>query len=154
MPIARIDGKPVWRTQLEKEIQTLPPDVQRQFLTEDSKKEFARHYIGVELLYRAALREGYPSDPEIVKQTETLAKKLVVDKYIIDKVMPEIKVDTLDVHNFYLANKESRYDDKPYDSVRAQVFLEYQQEKAQVAYSEYINELAKVENVEFLDGNW
>ena len=31
---------------------------------------------------------------------------------------------------------------------------EYQQEKAETAYSEFTANLAKAESVEFLDGNW
>ena len=56
--------------------------------------------------------------------------------------------------NFYLANQDNRYGGVPYDSVRAQVFLDYQQGKAGAAYQEYINKLAEVEQVRFYDGNW
>ena len=154
VPVARINGEPIYRSRIEKEIKLLPGEIQKQFLTPESRIEFTRHFVGTELLYRAAVRENYPGDPEIIRQTEDLTRKLVVDKYIIDKVMPEISIDTLDVRNFYLANRESHYDNMPYDSVKAQVFLEYQQEKAETAYSEFIANLAKAESVEFLDGNW
>ena len=43
------------------------------------------------------------------------------------------------------------YDGKPYDSVRADVFLDYQQNKAEAVYSDYIADLAKAENVQFYD---
>ncbi len=154
VPVARIDGQPVWRSEVERQIQSLPPETQKQFLTQEAKINFAHQYVGIELLYRAAVRENYPSDPEIMRKKEQFVRSLVVDKYIVDQVMPEIKLDTLDVRNFYLANKSSRYNEAPYDSVKARVFMDYQQEKAAVAYTEYINRLAKAERVEFLDQNW
>jgi len=154
VPVARINGEQIYRSRIEKEIKLLPGEMQKQFLTPESRIEFTRHFVGAELLYRAAVRENYPNDPEIIRQTEDLTRKLVVDKYIIDKVMPEISIDTLDVRNYYLANKESRYNNKPYDSIKVKVLTEYQQEKAETAYSEFIADLARAENVEFLDGNW
>ncbi|HUV31232.1 MAG TPA: hypothetical protein VMY05_09115 [Acidobacteriota bacterium] len=154
VPVARIGEEPVWRSEVERAIQTLPPELQERILTPEAKVEFVRQYVGVELLYRAAARENYLSHPEIVRQQEQVVRKLVVDKYLVDKVIPQISIDTLDVRNYYLAHQGDRYDDKPYDSVRAQVFLDYQQEKAETAYSEYINRLAEGERVEFLDYNW
>ena len=82
-----------------------------------------------------------------------IEKRLLVEKFVVEKVMPEVKIDTLDVRNFYLANKDSRYDSAPYDSVKAQVFLDYQSDKANAAYSNYIAKLAEAEKVEFMDYN-
>jgi len=125
--------------------------MQKKLLTPEAKREFTHQYVGIELLYNAALRENYLSDPEIQKQQERLVKRLVVDRYVVNKVIPNIKVDTSDVRNFYVANKEARYGNKPYDSVRAEVLMDYQTEKAEAAYGDYIGRLAEVENVEFYD---
>jgi hypothetical protein len=110
-------------------------------------------YVGVELLYNAAIREDYLSDPEIQRQQEKMLKGLLVDRFVSEKVLPKIQVDSLDVRNFYEANRTDRYGDKPYDSVRGQVLMEYQSEKAEAAYSDYIEGLAKAENVKFYDQN-
>jgi len=67
--------------------------------------------------------------------------------------MPQIKIDTNDVKNFYRANKERHYKNAPYDSVKAQVFMDYQSEKTQSAFQDYISMLAQKEKVEFLDQN-
>ena len=82
---------------------------------------------------------------------EQILKRLVIERYVTEKVMPEVHVDTSDVHNYYLANKDSLYDGKPYDSVKASVFFDYQSDKAQTAYNDYIAKLAKAEQVEFYD---
>ena len=109
--------------------------------------------MGIELIYRAALREKYGDDPDIRRQHAEMLKKLVVDRYVVDKVIPKISIDTVDVRNFYLAHAADRYDKAPYDSVRAQVFLDYQAEKTEAAFSEYISELARAENVQFYEEN-
>jgi len=150
--VARIGGVPIWLSDIEERIQSLPPDVQKSLQNTQAKREFARQYVGTELLFRAAIRENLNEDPEIKTKERLIHKNLMIEKYLLDKVIPEIKIDTLDVKNFYKANAE-RYDKKPYDSVRAQVFLDYQNEKTQAAYIEYISKLAAVEKVEFLDGN-
>jgi tetratricopeptide (TPR) repeat protein len=152
--VARIGEEPVYRSEIERAISRLSPETQKQLLTPEAKSNFVRQYVGRELLYRAATREGYQSDPEIVRQSEELTRQLVVEKFVTDKVMPKINVDTLDVRTYYKAHEDDRYDDQPYDSVKAQVFLDYQQEKAQAAYMDYINTLARTENVVFLDQNW
>jgi tetratricopeptide (TPR) repeat protein len=151
--VARIGGVPVWLSEIERQLQALPPEMQKQFLSREAKTAFVHNYVATELLYHAAIREDYGNDPEIQRQQRLLYKKLLVDKYIVDKVMPQIHIDTADVRNYYLAHKEDRYDDAPYDSVKATVFLDYQGEKAEAAFSDYISQLARIEKVEFLDHN-
>ncbi len=150
--VARISGVPVWLSEVEERIQALPPEAQKRFQNADAKREFARQYVGTELLFRAAIRENMAEDTEIKKRERLIHKNLMVEKYLLDKVIPDIKIDTLDVKNFYKASKD-RYDNKPYDSVKARVFLDYQTEKTQAAYLEFISKLAAVEKVEFLDHN-
>ncbi len=154
LPVARIDGRPVYRSQIENDIASLPSQIQKQLLTPEAKVGYVRQYVGTELLYLAASRENYLSNPEIVKQLEELTKKLIVDRYLYDRVIPKADIDTVDVNNFYLAHKTDMYNDKPYNEVRGAVYADYQRIKAEAAYTEYINRLAQTENVEFLDQNW
>jgi hypothetical protein len=131
----------------------MPAQMQQQYLTPEAKRDFVRNYVGAELLYRAALREGYDRDPEITRQKEQLYKNLLVERFVTKKVMPEVKIDTADVRNYYLANKKDRYNDMPYDSVKAKVFMDYQGEKAEAGLNDYLAKLYKAEKVTFLDHN-
>lgn len=151
--VARIDADPIWLSQIDARIQTLPLQMQSRFGDLKEKKEFVRQYVGMELIYRAALRENYADDPLVKKQQEAFLRNLLIEKYAVDHIIPEIKIDTLDVRNYYLAQKEDRYNGKPFDSVMAQVFFDYQGEKQSAAFNEYIAELIKVEKVVFLDHN-
>lgn len=149
--VARVGGVPIWRSQIENEIQSLPPEMQQQFGTVAARVQFMHSYVAQELLYRAAVREDYGNDPEIKRRQHQLYRKLLTDQYVVDKVMPNVQVDTSDVHNYYLVHRTDRYQSAPYDSVRATVFLDYQREKMGQAFGEYIDRLALVERVEFFD---
>lgn len=151
--VARVGGVPIWLSEIEEQIQSLPPEMQKEFLTREAKIKFMHNYVATELLYRAAVREDYGSDPEIQRKQHMLYKQLLVDKYLTDKVIPQVQIDTVDVRNYYLAHKDDRYKGAPYDSVKAKVFLDYQGEKAEAAFSDYISKLASIEKVEFLDEN-
>ena len=151
--VAQVGGVPIWLSEIEQQIQMLPPQIQQQFVTRQAKVEFVHNYVATELLYHAAIREGYDNDPEIKRQARLVNKKLLVDKYVVDKVMPQVRIDSTDVRNYYLAHREDRYRNAPYDSVQAAVFLDYQNEKAEATFSDYISQLARVEKVEFLDHN-
>lgn len=150
-PVARIDGQPIWRSEVERAIDELPSEVGKQLASVQARREFVRQYVGRELLYRAAVREGMETDPELARRVNQMRKGLLVNRYVTEKVMPSVRLDTLDIRNYYAAHKADRYAGKPYDSVRAQVFMDYQGEKAENAYLDYINRLAAQQRVEFLD---
>ncbi len=151
--VARIGEDSVWLSEVEQQIQTLPVEIQKQLALPEEKAKYVEQYVGLELMYRAAIRENYDRDPEILKQQQEFNKQLLINKYVIDKVMPEVRIDTMDVRNFYQANREDRYKSAPYDSVKAQVFIDYQGEKTQQAFLDYIKRLSDKEKVEIFKEN-
>lgn len=151
--VAKIGDDPIWLLEIDRQIQALPFEVQKQLVQPAAKTEFVRQYVGYELMYRAAVRENYGDDPEILRKLDRLRKELLIDRYLVDRVMPEIRIDTADVRNFYEANRAARYNSAPYDSVKAQVFIDYQGQKAEKAFSDYIAEMAKKEKVEVYENN-
>ncbi|HDL03570.1 MAG TPA: hypothetical protein ENH25_05510 [candidate division Zixibacteria bacterium] len=151
--VAKIGDLPVYLSQIDNEIQELPPDVQKQFLGKEGKLAYVQQYVATELMYRAAIREGMENDPEIERKKELLAKQLLVEKYAVEKVLPQINIDTTDLKNYYLANKDDMFDGKDYDDVKTQVLMSYQQNKAQQAFSEYVAKLSAAENVRIFEEN-
>lgn len=153
LPLARVDGRTIWNSEVEEQIQQLPPSIQKQLLSREARLGYLRNYVGVELIYQAAQREKMDADPGLIRQKEQLWKKLVVQKYVEERVMPNVSIDTADVRNFYLANKDTRYKGMPFDSARAQAFMDYQSQKTESAYGEYLSQLAASSKVEFLEHN-
>lgn len=151
--VARIGQRTIWRSEIEDQIQTLPPEYQSQLLNPQARIQYVHQFVGVELLYNAAIRENYLANPDVQRQKERLVKSLVVDRFVAEKIMTKNTIDSVDVRNFYGANRDSLYQGAPFDSVRPQVYRDYQTQKAEIAYNEYITNLAQVEQVEFLDQN-
>jgi len=151
--IAKIGEMPIYLSQVDDELQNLPPELQKQFLGREGKLAYVQQYIATELMYRAALREGMEDDPEIAKKQEMLRKQLLVEKYAVDKVLPQINIDTTDLKNYYVANKDSKFEGKAYDEIKSNVLMAYQQEKAQQAFSEYVAKLSAAENVRIFEEN-
>jgi len=151
--VAKIGNVPVYMSDLDNEIQNLPPEMQKQYLGREGKLKFLQQYIGLELMYRAAVREGLDNDPEVSKKIRLFEKQTMAEKYITENVMPEINIDSSDVLNYYRAHKSDKYGDKQYDEVKNQVFFDYQQDKAQQAFSDYVGKLAKAENVQVFEDN-
>ena len=151
--VAKIGEIPVYLSQVEDEMQNLPPEMQRQFLGKEGKLAYVQQYVATELMYRAALREGMDGDPEIAKRREMLEKQLLVEKYAVENVLPQINIDTTDLKNYYLANKDDKFAGKSYEDAKSNVLMVYQQEKAQQAFSEYVAKLSAAENVKIFEEN-
>ena len=149
--IAKIGDNPVYMSDVKDNIQNLPPETQKQFLSKEGKIDAVNGYIGMELIYRAAVREGYNTSPEMVKLTERLTRQAIVDKYLKDKVMVNLRIDDNDVKNYYEANKSTKYNDKAFDEVKDRVYQDYKSEKSQQVFQNYVNNLASVENVKIFE---
>ncbi|MEW5795478.1 MAG: hypothetical protein AB1772_03870 [Candidatus Zixiibacteriota bacterium] len=151
--VARIGDRDIRISEINNHIALLPAEIQSQLASREARQKYVHQYVGVELLYNAAVREDYLSKPEVQREREQLEKRLVVDRFISDNVIPDIKIDTADLRNFYLANKDSLYDGAPFDSVRSQVYIDYRTRKAEAAYNDYIMSLVQAEKVQFFDQN-
>jgi len=151
--VARVGDSPIFLTDLDEAIQTLPPEMQKKYLDRAGKIEMLNQMVGMELMYKAALREGYDKEPSIIKKEKQVEKQLLVERYLTEKALPQVNIDTIDVYNYYLANRKEKYGDKPYDEVKATALMDYQQEKAQKAFSDYIAKLAAVEKVQLFEEN-
>ena len=149
--IAKIGDKPVFMSDIKENIQNLPPQMQKEFLSKESKIDALNGYIGVELVYRAAVREGFNTNPELVKLTDRITKQAVVERYLQENVISDITIDDNDVLNYYQANKETKYKNNEFDTVKEQVYRDYQGEKSKQAFQNYVNKLASVENVQIFE---
>ena len=145
--VAEINGDPIWLSELDNEIQSLPKEMQERFKTPAGKRMFLQNMVSTEIMYRAALREDYQNNPEIVKRKEMLEKQLLVEKYLTDNVLPNVKIDTMDIKNYYEAHKGDRYDNQPLDSVKAKVLMDYQTDKTQSALRDYISKMPEAKTV-------
>lgn len=153
IPVAIISGDTVWLAELEIQIQSLPAEFQKQMLTVEAKRQFLRQYIGIELVAQSAIREGLDRDPDFLLRRETMVKKLLMEKYIAERIMPQLSMEPSDIRNFYEANQEKRYQNQKFEAIAERVARDYRTEKSAMTYMEHIARLAKIEKVVFLDQN-
>ncbi len=149
--VAKINDLPVYMDDVDDYIQMLPPDMQKNFTSKQDKIQAVKNYIGEELVYRAAVREGFDRNPEVLKTTDLLNRQVVVDRFVSQKVLGNVKIDQGDIQNFYTANKSTMFNDKPFDEIRQQVVQAYQKVKSEEAFKDYVAKLMKADNVQIYE---
>ncbi len=151
--VAKIGDMPVYESRIDKEIQKLPADMQKDYTSRKKKLEALNQYIQMELIYKDAVRKGLENDPEVQQAANDVIRQAVISKYIKQNIIPPDQIDTVDVFNYYLAHKNDKYGGKDYADVKADVLRDYGREKFQEALSEYVNNLAAIEKVQIFEEN-
>ena len=70
------------------------------------KQELLQKYVIDQILWQKSKRLGLEKEPDFVKKLENITKQLLVEKLLKDEVEKKIKVDEVDLKNYYKANKE------------------------------------------------
>jgi tetratricopeptide (TPR) repeat protein len=147
--VAKINDMPIFLSDVEEGLQMLPPEIQSEYyVSKDKKLEAVENYIGNELIYRAAVREGADKDPEVARLIDRITKQAVVERFIRQKVLADLQFDESDIMNYYTVNKEAKYSSKSFEEIAEQVYRDYQQDKAQQAFNDYVTKLMAVEQVQ------
>jgi tetratricopeptide (TPR) repeat protein len=154
--IATIGKKEITQGDLDFEIEQLPPYLQTQFNSRDSKIEFLRQYLAEELLYDSAKRKNLDKDREIIEGTFRAKKGLMAQKILREEIQKMVSINPSDVELYCKANKE-KYAEKDNDgkNIRQKTFQESAeqvaqdlfQERQQEAYKKLLERLMKAENV-------
>ena len=118
--IARIGDREITRSELEDEIEKLPPAVQSQFKEREGKLKFLQGYIGSELLYHTALRRGLDKDKEVEKGILQVTKQMMINKLLTQEIPQDIQISENDLKLYYDAYKEE-FKDKKLEEVRSQI---------------------------------
>lgn len=149
--VARIGEREITLSEVERELQKLPPQAQQEFLPAGKMAEFVRQYVGMELLYQSALRRGVDREPEILAQFAEIKKQLVFEKMLKTEIMDQITVSDSDLEMFYQAHKTDLFEGRPFAEVQRQVAAEFRRLKQREKYSELIDNLITAEPVTIYD---
>ncbi len=145
--VARIGEREITLSEVERELQKLPVALQGAFVTAEKKVEFVRQYVGMELLYKSAVRRGIDRKPELIRQYADLKKQLVLDDILKTEILDKFTVTETDVDLFYRAHKSDLFGDRPFEEIRARVEQEYRRVKQREKYNELIDNLITAEPV-------
>ena len=155
--VARLGTDEIRRSDLDRALDDLPPELARAFADPTRRQEFLKKYVADELLWRKAVKLEVDDDPEVRRAHAALLKQLTVNTFIEREVMSKIEVDEADLRNHFEARK-SRFQPQPkegeepqpvtFEEVRGAVEQDYRRLKMQNAYNELIESELASENVE------
>jgi tetratricopeptide (TPR) repeat protein len=154
--VARIGQREIRRSQVDRALDGLPPEIAARFSTAEGKEELLRKYVADELLWQKAVKLEYDRDPEVERRQTEVLKQLAVTRFIEKEVLDQIIVDETDLANYFQANRE-RYQSQQaegateeitLDQVRPLVERDYQMVKMQSAYNDLIDSELSTQDVE------
>jgi tetratricopeptide (TPR) repeat protein len=161
--VAKIGARQVHRSDVERALDDLPPDLARMWSDPSRRPAFLRQYVADELLWQKAQRLEYDRDPEVLRREEAMRKRLAVATYLEREVLGEIKADEADLRTWFEAHRD-RYqtpgDDgkepRPltFEEARPRLEQDYRLFKAQSAYEEAVAAELAGGDVELFEEEW
>jgi len=148
--VARIGDREITMTDLENEIEKLPPSVQTQFKDKKGKLRFLQQYVGAELLYDTATRRGFDKDKDVIEGAFQMKKQLMINKLLTEEIPQDIQASESEMKLYYDAHKED-FKDKKLDEVKSQIESELKRQKQQEAYNKLVMKMMEAERVKIYD---
>ncbi|MBN2286260.1 MAG: peptidylprolyl isomerase [Tissierellales bacterium] len=102
--IAKVNGKEITSLQLEKLMNSLPPEQLRQVSTPEGQKMLIEEIIAAELIYLDAIDDEMDKHSAFLELLEE-AKKSILQRYAIEKLIAGISTNEEEMLQFYEANK-------------------------------------------------
>ncbi|MEZ5358468.1 MAG: hypothetical protein R3F48_06510 [Candidatus Zixiibacteriota bacterium] len=150
--VAIVGDKKITIADFNQAFDKLPKDIAAQYSTLQGKKELLSQIVGRELIFHAALREGFDRDADVTQALKDIEKDYLVRYYSQKKIAPSMKPDTSGLNLYYNANKAA-YGDKAFDDVRDKVTQDYMQYLSDKTVREYVDGLLQVEHVQTFEEN-
>jgi len=150
--LAQIGNRAIAQSEIEDAMTALPPELSRQMNNKNSILQFLKSYIGQQLMYDAALREGYDQKNEIQRDIQEAQKAVIVQAYWEDKIANKVNVNTTDIEIYYEKNK-NQFSGKSLEEIRDQVKHMVIQEKTAGLQNDLIEKMIESEEVKLYPEN-
>ncbi len=148
--VAKIRDREITMSELEEEIEKLPPSVQDQFKDREGKLKFLQSYVGSELLYHAALRRGLDKDKEVQEEISQFRKQMMINRLLAEEIPQDVEITEGEIKLYYDAHQEE-FKDKKLNDVRSQIESELKRMKQEEAYSKLVSSMLEAEQVKIFD---
>ncbi len=155
--VARIGAEEIRRSDVERALDELPPELAQSIRTPDDRREFVRQYVAEELLWRKARKLEYDRDAEVARRHAAALRQLAVARLVEDEVIGKVAVDEADLETFFEANRD-RYrrpagdgaepQEPTFEQARPAVERDYRMRKIQSGYQALIESELAAESVE------
>lgn len=134
----------------EDQINKQKEELLKRYSTDSQRKVFLNQYIGEELLYRDAIKQGLMDSQELKGQLKDMERSFLAAKLVEKTYSQEIKITQVDLESYYEANKEKYVEDKEegarqltFDEVKNKVALELRSRKEQEVREKLLERLMK-----------
>jgi len=158
--VARIGSREITQGDIDFELSQLPPAIRSQYNSKEKKLEFLNQYILTELLYKSAKNMGLEKDSEVIEAAFQAKKSIMVQKYLQDQIIKEVKIEPEDVELYYRANKDKYMEkdkegkvigEKPFQEIQQQVAQDLLMERQREVYERTAQRLMRAEGVQIYD---
>jgi tetratricopeptide (TPR) repeat protein len=145
--VAKIDGQEIYKSEVLRTLDDLPPEVVEQF--QSQRGELLKKHVADELMWRKAVKLEYDKDPEVRRRYEALLKQLAISKFLESEVVAQIEVDPTDLANFFEANRK-RYEKEGEElkEMPPEAERDYRMSKIQAEYGKLIEQELATDDVE------
>jgi hypothetical protein len=136
----------------EDQINKQKEELLRQYSTDRQRKLFLNQYIGEELLYREAVKQGLMDSPELKSQLKDMERSFSASKLMENTYFREIKITQVDLETYFEANKEKYVEEEgsrqlTFDEARDRVALELRSLKEREVQEKLLERLKKEHDV-------
>jgi peptidyl-prolyl cis-trans isomerase C len=102
--LAEVGPYKITRTELERRLTQLEPELQRSFNTPEKQAEFLSTLVEEKLILLAAEAKGLDKNPEVKERLQDSRTQVLVRQYITDVLNPAATPDSLDFQRYYRDN--------------------------------------------------
>ncbi len=99
--LARVEHTPITEVDLDEVIQSLPPFERMRYRDPRARKALLERLVAQELLYRAALDEGFLARSDVQEALERQKRKILVQMYLNEKVRNNVTVSETELREAY-----------------------------------------------------
>lgn len=103
--VARIDGRPITRADLEQQLATRAPFIRARYASPDKRKELLDSLVRFEVLAREAQSRGYDRDPDVLRYQKQKAIDRMIAAEVDGKLRPA-SVTTAELERYYREHPE------------------------------------------------
>lgn len=104
--VARVGRTNITKSYLMQKMGELPPFAQQQFAGPEGTIDFLHRLVDEEVLYQAALQEGYDQDPEVVRALDAVKRRAVIQAFYAADVEGTVTVADEDIQIYYGEHSE------------------------------------------------
>lgn len=104
--LARVERTPITEVDLDHVIESLPPFERMRYRDKRARKALLEELVGQELLYRAALDEGFLARSDVQEILEQQKRKILTHVYLNEKVRSRVTVSEEELREAYERSKD------------------------------------------------